>query len=208
MNESSDLKQNSNSNTQDPKLTVTRENIVEFIADIFQRRGTDSYLGESVTMSQHMLQGALQAENNGANDEIIAAALLHDIGHYTSEFPADMVGVGQDNYHEEAGARLLAPFFSQRIVSCVRYHVPAKRYLCVIDQTYYDDLSDASKHTLSLQGGLMSAEEMQEFAATPYLEDILQVRRWDDLAKDPLQKTPPFSYYQPILKRLVGAGNA
>jgi predicted HD phosphohydrolase len=189
-------------------LRISSENIVEFIADIFQRKGSDSYLGESVTMSQHMLQGALQAENNGADDEIVAAALLHDIGHYTSEFPADMVGVGQDNYHEEAGARLLAPFFTQRVVSCVRYHVPAKRYLCVIDQTYYDDLSDASKHTLELQGGLMSPEEMQEFAATPFLDDILQVRRWDDLAKDPLQETPPFSYYQPILKRLVEAGNA
>ena len=208
MNESSDFKQNANSNAQVEKPTVTRENLVEFIADIFERKGSDSYLGESVTMSQHMLQGAFQAEKNGADDEVVAAALLHDIGHYTSEFPADMVGAAQDNYHEEAGARLLAPFFSPRVVSCVRYHVPAKRYLCVIDPAYYDDLSDASKQTLALQGGVMSPQEVQEFAAIPYLDDILQVRRWDDLAKDPLQKTPPFSYYQPTLKRLVEAGNA
>jgi phosphonate degradation associated HDIG domain protein len=192
--------------SSEPQLKVTSENVVGFIADIFQRKGADSYLGESVTMSQHMLQCAYQAEKNGADDEIIAASLLHDIGHYTSEFPADMVGEAQDNFHEEAGARLLAPFFLPRVVACVRYHVPAKRYLCVIDQTYYDDLSEASKHTLALQGGLMNPEEMKAFAALPHLDDILQVRRWDDLAKDPLQETPSFSYYQPILKRLVKAG--
>ena len=198
-----DLLNNHRSFESNGELKITGENLVEFIADIFERRGADSYLGESVTMSQHMLQGAWQAEAYGSDDEIIAAALLHDIGHYTSEFPADMVGAGQDNYHEEAGAYLLEGFFSKRIVSCVRYHVPAKRYLCLIDQNYYDDLSDASKHTLELQGGLMSLEEMQEFSETPYLDDILQVRRWDDLAKDPLLETPPFYYYQPILKRLV-----
>ncbi len=189
---------------QTDKITeIYAGNIVEFIADIFERKGSDSYLGESVTMSQHMLQGALQAETSGADDEIIAAALLHDIGHYTSEFPADMVKGGQDNYHEDAGAQILSGYFSERIIACVRYHVPAKRYLCVIDQKYYDALSDASKQTLALQGGLMSSEEMREFSKMPYLDDILQVRRWDDLAKDPLLKTPPFSYYQPILERLV-----
>ena len=68
---------------------ITADNIVAFIGDILERRGADSYLGEEVTMSEHMLQCAQQAEAAGAGDEMIAAALLHDIGHYTNEFPDD-----------------------------------------------------------------------------------------------------------------------
>ncbi|MEZ5887820.1 MAG: hypothetical protein R3D56_13185 [Paracoccaceae bacterium] len=35
-----------------------RTNIVAFIGDVFDRRGDEEYLGEPVTMAQHMLQGA------------------------------------------------------------------------------------------------------------------------------------------------------
>ena len=60
---------------------LNRETIVPFLADIFARRGAESYLGEPVTMAEHMLQGAWLAEAEGAPDELVAAALLHDIGH-------------------------------------------------------------------------------------------------------------------------------
>ena len=110
--------------------TLTPDNIVAFIADIFERRGADSYLGEQVTMSQHMLQGAQLAEQAGADDEIVAAALLHDIGHYTNEFPDDALERGIDNRHDEAGARVLERFFPDIVTDCVRHHVAAKRYLC------------------------------------------------------------------------------
>ena len=179
------------------------QDAVALIADIFERRGADSYLGEDVTMSQHMLQAAQLAEQANADDITIAAALLHDIGHYTNEFPEDALEQGTDNFHEEAGARILQKWFSPKLVDCVRYHVPAKRYLCATREDYYNGLSEASRHSLKLQGGVMNADEVKLFERHQYLDDILRVRVWDDLAKCPETVTPEFSHYIPLLNRLV-----
>ena len=181
----------------------TADTIIDFIADIFERRGADSYLGECVTMSEHMLQGALLAEEAGAGDEMVAAALLHDIGHYTNEFPDDALARGIDNHHDEAGAAVLASWFPKRVTDCVRHHVAAKRYLCATDSSYFGKLSAASVHTLNLQGGPMSADEVERFSREPHLDAILQVRRWDEAAKSPTRTTPPFSHYAPVLQRVV-----
>ena len=179
------------------------ETIVAFIGDIFNRRGAESYLGEQLTMSQHMLQGALKAEQAGASDELIAAALLHDIGHYTGEFPEDALEQGVNNHHDSAGAAVLAPFFPRLVVDCVRHHVAAKRYLCATDPGYFDRLSEASVHSLGLQGGPMSDDEVAAFRENPNLEAILQVRFWDEDGKDPDVETPPFAHYAPILQSVV-----
>jgi phosphonate degradation associated HDIG domain protein len=184
-----------------PKLD--RSNIVDFIADIFERRGAESYLGEAVTMSEHMLQGAALAEKEGAAEELVAAALLHDIGHYTSEFGTMSLGDERDNYHEEAGAHVLEPFFPAVITECVRLHVPAKRYLCATDKAYYARLSEASKHTLSLQGGPMNADETTAFESNPFHREAVRVRIWDDEGKKPGVETPGFRHYIPLLKRVV-----
>ena len=184
-----------------PKLD--RSNIVEFIADIFERRGAESYLGEQVSMSEHMLQGAVLAEAEGAPEELVAAALLHDIGHYTSEFGPMSLGDERDNYHEESGAMVLAPFFPSVITECVRLHVPAKRYLCATDKGYHDRLSEASKHTLMLQGGPMSVEEVKDFESNPYHREAVRVRIWDDEGKKPGVVTPEFRHYVPLLQRVV-----
>lgn len=178
-------------------------NIVAFIADIFQRRGADSYLGEPVTMSEHMLQAALLAEKAQAGDALIAAALLHDIGHYTSEFPPDAQDQGIDNRHNEAGAAVLAPYFPKSVTECVRHHVPAKRYLCATDPDYFARLSEASVLTLRLQGGPMDADEVAAFRRLSNLDDIVRVRVWDDEAKVAGRATPPFDHYRPLLQRLV-----
>ena len=195
--------------TRDPtSLEVAKldaDSIVDFIADIFERRGADSYLGEAVTMSEHMLQGALLAEQAGADDALVAAALLHDIGHYTSEFPPDAQDQGIDNRHDVAGAAVLAPYFPKRVTDCVRYHVPAKRYLCATDPGYFARLSEASVLTLKLQGGPMNEAEAEAFAKLANLDDILRVRIWDDEAKVAGRATPPFAHYVPLLKRLVDA---
>ncbi len=184
---------------------LNADNIIDFIGDIFERRGAESYLGEQVTMSQHMLQGAQLAEQAGADEKLVAGALLHDIGHYTSEFPADAQVMGIDNHHDEAGARVLEKFFPTIVTDCVRYHVAAKRYLCATDPAYFAKLSDASVLTLKLQGGPMDEDEVAEFAENPNLDAILQVRIWDDEGKDPDRSTPPFSHYAPMLKRVVNS---
>jgi len=184
-----------------PEPTV--ETIVGFIGDIFRRRGAEAYLGEAVSMSEHMLQSASLAERAGAGDVLVAAALLHDIGHFTNEFPDDYIDRGVDNHHETAGAAVLAPFFPAAVTDCVRHHVAAKRYLCATDPAYVDHLSDASKKTLALQGGPMTANEAAAFRALPRLDDILQVRRWDEAAKIAGAATPGFAHYAPLLQRLV-----
>lgn len=183
--------------------TLTTDTIVDFIADIIERRGSDSYLGEEVTMSQHMLQTAHNAEAAHADDELIAAALLHDIGHYTSEFPSHAAKQGIDNRHEAAGARIVAPYFPERVTECVRYHVPAKRYLCAVDDTYFGQLSDASVLSLKLQGGPMTTDEVSEFEKHPHLDAIVQVRRWDDAGKVRGATTREFNDYRPLLQRVV-----
>ncbi len=183
--------------------TLSPDTIVDFIEDIFARRGAEEYLGEPVTISEHMLQCAELAERQAASDTLIAAALLHDIGHFTNEFPDDAADRGIDSVHEEAGAKVLRDFFPPVITDCVRYHVAAKRYLCATDPAYFGRLSAASVHSLHLQGGQMTAAEVDDFARNPHLNDILQVRIWDDAGKDPSHAAPAFAHYKPLLERVV-----
>ena len=184
---------------------LTPDNIVAFLGNIFIRHGAISYLGEQVTTSEHMLQGALLAEEANAPDALIAGVLLHDIGHYIHEFPYAAFEQGIDDCHDKAGAALLAPFFPVMVTACVGCHVAAKRYLCATESDYFDRLSPASVHTLRLQGGPMSESETAKFANNPELEFLLQVRIWDEEAKVPGKKTRSFAYYAPLLESLVDA---
>ena len=190
------------------KVVLTPATIVAFLADIFARRGGEEYLGEPVTMAQHMLQAACVAEQAGQSEEVIVAALLHDIGHFTSEFgtysPDDVV----DKHHEDAGADLLAPLFPPLVTDCVRYHVAAKRYLCATRPDYLHKLSAASVHTLMLQGGPMGGSEVADFEANPHYRDIVKVRVYDDAGKRAGLPTKSFADYAPMVQRVVDAHGA
>jgi [1-hydroxy-2-(trimethylamino)ethyl]phosphonate dioxygenase len=185
--------------------TLNSANIVDFIADIFTRRGGEEYLGEPVTMAEHMLQGAHFAEKAGESEVIIVAALLHDIGHFTSEFGTFSMDDTADKFHEDAGADVLQPFFPALVTDCVRYHVAAKRYLCAAKPDYFKRLSEASIHSLNLQGGPMSADEVAEFENKPNFSEIVKVRYYDEAGKRADLKTRPFSYYAPMVQRIVDA---
>ncbi|WP_422376017.1 (R)-1-hydroxy-2-trimethylaminoethylphosphonate oxygenase [Roseibium sp.] len=182
---------------------LTRETIVAFLGDIFERCGDEEYLGEPVTMAQHMLQGATLAERNGLEEDIIVGALLHDIGHFTSEFGTFSMNDTEDRHHEEAGADVLSRFFPDVITDCVRYHVAAKRYLCATKPDYFKRLSDASIHSLNLQGGPMNDEEVREFEKNPNLKQIIQVRYLDEAGKQPDMETPDFWHFAPMVQRIV-----
>lgn len=183
--------------------TLTQQNIVAFLGSIFDRRGDEEYLGEPVTMAEHMLQGATIAEQNGQDEIIIVSALLHDIGHFTSEFGTFTMDDTEDRYHEEAGAKVLEAFFPSVVTDCVRYHVAAKRYLCTTKPEYFNRLSEASIHSLNLQGGPMSAEEAAAFGQNPNLKEIIAVRYLDEAGKRADMETPDFWHFAPMVQRIV-----
>lgn len=183
--------------------SLNRSNIVAFLEDIFERRGGEEYLGEPVTMAEHMLQGATIAEQNGEPEIIVVSALLHDIGHFTSEFGMFSMEDTKDRLHEDAGAKVLQNFFPQLVIDCVRYHVAAKRYLCATRPSYFYKLSEASVHSLNLQGGPMCDDEVREFEKNPYLKDILKVRYLDEAGKREDMNIPSFSHFAPMVQRIV-----
>ena len=187
--------------------TLTKQNIVAFLGDIFERRGDEEYLGEPVTMAQHMLQSAHFAEEAGEPDIVVAAALLHDIGHFTSEFGMFSMDDTEDRYHETAGAEILEAFFPTLVIDCVRHHVAAKRYLCATDAEYFGRLSDASVHSLNLQGGPMNAEEVDAFEENQNVAEIVRVRRYDDMGKLADFETKSFADYRPLVQKIVDAHN-
>ena len=185
------------------KSDLNRDNIIDFIGDIFRRLGADSYLGEAVTMTEHMLQTARNAEQAGESDETITAALLHDIGHYTGEFPENYIDLGVNNRHETMGSAILEKFFPPGVTEPVRWHVEAKRYLCATEEDYFAGLSDASVKTLELQGGPYDEAQCLEFEGNPYLETILNVRRYDDGGKVPGVQTPNLEHYLEIARKVL-----
>ena len=172
------------------------------IEAVFQQRGAESYLGEDVTMAEHMLQCADLARAAGAGDELVLAALLHDIGHYTGDFPEEAFEQGIDNHHDRAGAAVVQAVFPPLVADCIRLHVDAKRYLCAVEPAYHDALSPASQHSLAVQGGPMNDREVAAFEAEPAYREAIRLRRWDDAGKVPGQPTSRFDDYRDLLQKL------
>lgn len=169
---------------------------VNLIAALFSSERMRAYLGEPVTLMQHMLQAAALAEAAGAPNHLVAAALLHDVGHVRQQADAD-------DRHADRGADWLAKWFPARVTEPVRLHVAAKRYLCAVEPAYFSRLSEASVRSLAEQGGPMSPSEVQAFERQPYMDGAVAVRRWDEVAKDPSAAPPEFEHFRPLLQRLT-----
>jgi phosphonate degradation associated HDIG domain protein len=182
---------------------MTPADPVSQIADLFASAGAAEYLGEQVTQAEHMLQAAHLAEHAQAGDALVAAALLHDVGHFKGAISGQQLMEGTDNRHSDTGADWLAQWFGPDVTEPVRMHVAAKRYLCAVEPGYAETLSAASVYTLRVQGGPMTGDELAEFAASRYADDACRLRRWDDAAKDPDVAAPPFEHFRPLLSRLV-----
>lgn len=172
--------------------------VVDEIEALFARHGGESY-GEGVTMLQHALQTAALAQAEGADDSLVVAALLHDIGHFLQ--PTD------DSYgyhkHDRSGGEWLAKRFGPAVSEPVRLHVAAKRYLCATEAAYFRKLSAASVHSLGKQGGPMSAQEAAAFAALPRAAAAALLRRWDDGGKVDGLHVPDLMSYRERVARFM-----
>ncbi|HVQ74443.1 MAG TPA: HD domain-containing protein [Candidatus Binatia bacterium] len=171
------------------------------------------YGGERVTELAHALQCADLASAAGADDELVLACLLHDVGRYavdqrTVSDTLEVTGPtpGGRRGHHEAGADLIAPHVPPRVAWLVRMHADAKRYLCATEPGYRDRLSPGSQHTLALQGGIMRPDEVAALGRHPWLDAALALRRWDDRAKFVGQSTRSLEEWVPLLRRHFQSG--
>lgn len=175
--------------------------VVDALCELYAERGDERY-DEAVSQAVHGVQSALLAEEEGAAPALVVAALLHDVGHLL-ERGLGAGGSDRDLHHEEVAARFLANWFGPDVTEPIRHHVAAKRFLCTVEPDYRSTLSPASAHSLALQGGIMSPDEVVAFLQVPGGPDAIRLRRWDDLAKNPDRPTPRFDRYRELLIDVV-----
>lgn len=177
--------------------------LIDHIEQLFQEQGDRPYEGarqESVSATAHALQCAHLAEQARAEPALVAAALLHDIGHFLAR--RARADDQRDDAHEVRALPFLYTGFGAAVTEPVRLHVQAKRYLVAVDPSYLGGLSAASVHSLALQGGPMTLLEQRRFQAEPFQAEAVKLRRWDDAAKVVGQATPPMGHYLALLARV------
>ena len=184
---------------------IDSNNIIDLILGLFAQRGAQEYMGEAVSMSQHMEQSAACAVANGAPDSLVIAALLHDIGHFVGDHPIEALENGIDNNHEEVGAHYLEAFFPSSVTEPIRLHVAAKRYLCATDDEYLGRLSAASVNSLMVQGGPMNTTETEQFETSPHHKDAIKLRLYDDDGKVTGLTIKSVSEYRDTLESLLSS---
>jgi [1-hydroxy-2-(trimethylamino)ethyl]phosphonate dioxygenase len=179
------------------------DRLISEIAALFDRRGRNMYAGEPVTQTEHALQTAWQAEQNHASAALVAASLLHDVGHLLHDLGEDCADEGIDDRHEALGAEWLATHFGDDVVEPVRLHVAAKRYRCAVDPAYHARLSDASQLSLKLQGGPFTESQARHFEQHPYFQDAVRLRLWDEAAKIPQLETPSLEQFLDVVRKAI-----
>lgn len=193
-------KENKNINKKNMEKQQIQQTVDEILS-LYQRFGDEDYIGEPVSQIEHMCQCAQLAEAGGFDNEVILAAFFHDIGHFLEHvMPAgQMDGFGVVD-HEKLGAEYLRQKgFSEKIANLVTSHVSAKRYLTYKYPEYFNQLSEASKRTLEFQGGVMSKEEATDFENDSLHDLYIQLRRWDEQAKETERPLPPLDHYKEMM---------
>ena len=165
------------------------------IEQLFASGGAQQYSGEPVTQLEHALQCALLAESGNAGDELVTAALLHDLGHLLHDLGATPTLQGVDDVHQYRALPFLRGLFGDAVIEPIKLHVDAKRYLCAVRPGYFAALSDDSKRSLALQGGIFSARQAEAFIAQDGAVQAVRLREWDDQAKTAGLATPPLAHY-------------
>ena len=175
------------------------------VFELMAQRGIGRYGLSDVSQLEHALQSAALAAKRQLGDELVIAALLHDVGHLLVGDDVDLAAEGVDDFHEETAARALVSLYGPAVAEPVRLHVAAKRYLCGTNPAYYGKLAQDSKDSLDLQGGPMSAMEIAEFDALPHRSAALALRIIDDEAKTAGLAVPALETYRQTAVRLEAA---
>jgi phosphonate degradation associated HDIG domain protein len=176
--------------------------MISFVDEIFaafDAYGAQRY-GERVTQLEHALQCAHLAALEGAPETLVAAALLHDFGHFVDNRGLMAEEQGLDGAHESVGAATLSAWFGAAVTRPIALHVAAKRYLCAVEAGYFEALSPASQLSLELQGGPYDRKAAEQFAALPFAAEAIRLRRWDDCGKVmDMNDLAPLASYRTLL---------
>jgi predicted HD phosphohydrolase len=148
--------------------------------------------GEAVSLLAHSLQCAAILERVVPTDaELHVAGLVHDLG--------TILEPGRPDTHAATGATAIEGLLGPRVAALVALHDAAKRYLVTTEPRYRHRLSDRSRQTLRVQGGLLDPIQRSKLERDPHLEAALTLRRADDAAKLPGVPVPGLSYWSPRL---------
>ena len=175
--------------------------IIEKIISNFKNNNS-LYIGEKVTIAEHMIQSAMIAEKSKSKKNLICSCLLHDYGHFILDEPDELVKKNIDGKHEDIGYEYLKRFFKREVVEPIKNHVLAKRYL-VREKKYYDCLSDASLISLKLQGGMLNNKEAKLFEKDEFFNESVKLRKFDELAKKVGIKIKDITEYKNLLKKFL-----
>lgn len=175
------------------------------IEQLFARHGAEQYSGEPVTQLEHALQTATFAEAEGAAAPLVAASLLHDLGHMLNDQGDTPTLRGVDDVHQYAALPFLRGLFGDDVLLPIQLHVDAKRYLCAARPDYYASLSADSQRSLALQGGVFSDDAADRFIRQPFAADAVRLRIWDDRAKCAGATTPTLAHFLARVRAVTAA---
>jgi phosphonate degradation associated HDIG domain protein len=177
---------------------------IEEVVDLYRRWGGHRY-DEEITQLDHALQCAALARAEDVDDHLVAAALLHDVGHllHLEATDGEPGSFHTDRDHESVGAAWLAAVVGDAVTRPIRLHVAAKRYRCAVDPAYAAGLSAGSTASLAVQGGAMVPDEVRTFMAAPGHADAVRLRGWDDSGKVDGVAVPDLDDHLPLLRRLA-----
>lgn len=133
----------------------------------------DAFPSYQITSLDHLLQTATRAERDGADEEVIVAALLHDIG-----------DVFAPHNHAEFGAAVIRPYVSERTHWIIEHHA--------VFQLYHYGQHVGCDPFLR-----------DRFRNFPYYDDTVAFcARWDQISFDPGYQTYGLEHFEPMLRRV------
>ncbi len=146
----------------------TADRIIKFMTTL-----TETLEGYQVSRLEHSLQSATRAYKNGESEEMVVAALLHDIGDELAPMN-----------HSEYAASILKPYVTKKTHWIIEKHGEFQMY-------YY-------AHHL---GG--NKNKREEYKEHEYYQDTIDFcEKYDQNSFDPNYKSLPLDFFKPMVKRI------